>query len=364
MKGNLATRCVAIATLLTALAGLALAEVRTWTDDSGGFSVSAELVAVEGDKVVLRRADGRQIEVPIDRLSAKDRQFIQSQRTEGPAADGPAAVDEMVAQEIAKAAKTFFGDLRTTERDAARQLLTKKAQPLMEGANSPLAQLPQPSLGSSSITVGRAEFSGAVAEIPVRVSAGGKSHKTKLHFRNEDDAWRIFAISATYPDGEKSINFEAEVVAAAGGGDPLQSLLGKPITLAGYTLDGKPLDMSKYAGKVVLVDFWATWCGPCRAEIPNILENWKKHHGSGFEVIAISVDQDLEALQAFVAREQPPWAVVADCHPQNTQLMGTMYGIRGIPAFILVGRDGKVAAVNCRGPKLGQEVAKLLGAPG
>ncbi|MBN2291909.1 MAG: TlpA family protein disulfide reductase, partial [Pirellulales bacterium] len=107
--------------------------------------------------------------------------------------------------------------------------------------------------------------------------------------------------------------------------------------------------------------FWATWCGPCRAEMPNILENWNKHHADGFEVIAISVDQDMKALREFVAKEQPPWTVVADNFPTNQNKMGARYGIRGIPAFILLGKDGKVVAVNCRGPRLGQEIAKLIG---
>jgi thiol-disulfide isomerase/thioredoxin len=118
--------------------------------------------------------------------------------------------------------------------------------------------------------------------------------------------------------------------------------------------------MSKYQGKVVLVDFWATWCGPCRAEIPNIKENWDKHHDQGFDVIAISVDQDLKALGAFVAEEKPPWTVVADNFPSNHKQMDARLGIRSIPAFILLGKDGKVAAVNCRGPQLGQQLDKQL----
>ena len=126
------------------------------------------------------------------------------------------------------------------------------------------------------------------------------------------------------------------------------------------TIDGSPLDMANYQGKVVLVDFWATWCGPCRAEMPNILQNFKKYHDDGFEVIAISVDRDMKALQAFVAQEQPPWTIVADNHPGNKEKMGAKYGILGIPAFILLDRDGQVAAVNCRGKRLGREVARLI----
>jgi thiol-disulfide isomerase/thioredoxin len=207
------------------------------------------------------------------------------------------------------------------------------------------------------------KLDGKLAEIPVLVRVDGKMHKTKLHLRREEEQWRVFALSATYPEGEKSINFEAESTARKKA-NPLQALVGKSLPLSGYTLDGSPLDMSHFAGKIVLVDFWATWCGPCRAEIPNILQNWEMYHDRGFEVIAISVDRDLNALKTFVADEQPPWVVVADKHPVNTISMGAKYGIRGIPAFVLLGRDGKVAAVNCRGKRLGQQLAKLLGNAG
>jgi thiol-disulfide isomerase/thioredoxin len=200
---------------------------------------------------------------------------------------------------------------------------------------------------------------GNLAEIPVLVRAGGTLHKTKLHLRCEDDLWRVFALSATYPDGEKSINFEAAVEAEQDV-DPLLTLIGKPIELEGHTTDGQHIDLAQYKGKVVLVDFWATWCGPCRAEIPNIRQNWDKHHDSGFEVIAVSVDNDLTALQFFVAEEKPPRTVVADNHPKNQKSMAARFGIRGIPAFILVGRDGKVVTVHCRGERLGQSLARLV----
>ena len=77
-------------------------------------------------------------------------------------------------------------------------------------------------------------------------------------------------------------------------------------------------------------------------------------------VIAVSVDNDLTALQSFVAEEKPPWTVVADNHPKNQKSMAARFGIRGIPAFILVGRDGKVVTVHCRGERLGQSLARLV----
>jgi thiol-disulfide isomerase/thioredoxin len=263
---------------------------------------------------------------------------------------------------IAQIAERFYSDLRTKERDVARQSLTQQAQALMTAGKSPLAGLPQPEPGDRTIRTGKVHVEGDVAEIPVFVRAGGRMHKTKLHLRREADQWVVFALSATYPDGEKSINFE--IAGGLDNVDPLQAIVGKKLELEGYTLDGRPLNLAEYQGKIVLVDFWATWCGPCRAEIPNILTNWNEHHDKGFDVIAVSVDRDLNALQTFVAQENPPWAIVADHHPRNRQSMAAKYGIRGIPAFILLDTDGKVAAVHCRGQRLGQAVGRLLASGG
>jgi thiol-disulfide isomerase/thioredoxin len=354
MHSKTGQRLSATAFVLVALALVAAAEQRKWTDKTGKFQVDAELVKVEDGKAVLRRIDGKQVKVPVEHLSESDQAFLKTLDKSAPAADTSAA-----GPAIAEIATRFYGDLRNKERTVAQQSLTKKAMSLLAAGPSPLGGLPQPESGNKAITPGNVSLDGETAEIPVMVRAGGKVHKTKLHLRKEGDEWRVFALSATYPDGEKSINFEAANV-PQGDVDPLQAILGQTVELAGYTVQGKPVDMSQYKGKVVLVDFWATWCGPCRAEIPNIKVTWDKHHNDGFEVIAISVDEDLKALKAFVAEEKPPWTVVADNSPQNKKPLGDKYGIRAIPAFVLIGKDGKAAAINCRGQRLEPAVAKQL----
>jgi thiol-disulfide isomerase/thioredoxin len=351
--GGTKTGRAGAAVLVLVVGAAAFGEVRTWTDASGKFSVDAELVGVDGGQVTLRSSDGKTLAVPLSRLSAADRRHLAAQGNTGePAVPGTAA------EQIAGIAERFFGDLRTTQRDVARQSLTKKAQDLMSSGKSPLVGLPKPEEGERTIRTGRVNVDGDVAEVPVFVRAGGHTHKTKLHLRREAESWVVFALSAEYPDGEKSINFE--IAGAAENTDPLRALVGNAIQLEGFTLEGQPLSLADYKGKVVLIDFWATWCGPCRAEIPNIRETYAKYNADGFDVIAVSVDQDLKALQSFVAQETPPWAVVADNHPRNSKSMAAKYGIRGIPAFILIGPDGKVATVHCRGPRLGEAVGRLL----
>ena len=140
------------------------------------------------------------------------------------------------------------------------------------------------------------------------------------------------------------------------------SLPGNPMDIKGTLLNGQPFDQKTLAGKVVLVDFWATWCGPCVAEIPNVLEEYEKYHDKGFEVVGISLDQDRQALEKFVADQKVPWPILFEesegdgwQHP-----LATYYGISGIPTVILIGRDGNVITLNARGERLGEELAKLF----
>jgi len=139
-------------------------------------------------------------------------------------------------------------------------------------------------------------------------------------------------------------------------------LMGNPIEIAGKTLDDKDFKIESLKGKVVLIDFWATWCGPCRAEIPNMLEQYDLYHDKGFEIVGISLDEDRDALDEFMKEEKLPWM-------QLHQNDGTgwanenavRYGISGIPACFLVDQEGKVVSLNCRGEELPKLLEKLLG---
>ena len=141
-------------------------------------------------------------------------------------------------------------------------------------------------------------------------------------------------------------------------------LVGHKMPLEGATIDGKPLDWSKYKGKTVLVAFWATWCMPCLQEIPNIRKNYDLYHDRGFDVIHISIDEDIDDLRKFLAKNELPWTVLADNLPDDgkkSEPMNVRYGVFGVPTLILVGADGNVVSLSAGGLELGAQLAKTLG---
>jgi thiol-disulfide isomerase/thioredoxin len=138
-------------------------------------------------------------------------------------------------------------------------------------------------------------------------------------------------------------------------------VIGKKIELEGTTLDGKPFDLASLKGKVVLVDFWATWCGPCVRELPNMKKNYEAYHDKGFEIVGISLDEDRPTLQGFLRDAELPWIMLYSDNTAATQALADRFGVEGIPAMMLVDRDGKVITLKARGEDLTKELGRLLG---
>ncbi len=121
----------------------------------------------------------------------------------------------------------------------------------------------------------------------------------------------------------------------------------RPFPIQANDLAGKPLTLSQYKGKVVLLDFWATWCGPCVQELPNVAAPYKTYRGRGFEIVGISLDRPGQqpALAAFVRENKISWRQIYD----EKGSLARRYGVQAIPFTLLIGRDGRIAAVNPRG---------------
>ena len=143
--------------------------------------------------------------------------------------------------------------------------------------------------------------------------------------------------------------------------DAAADLKTKPLDLKFTALDGSAVDLSKLRGKVVLLDFWATWCPPCRAETPNVVAAFQKYHAQGLEVVGISLDQNKAALTAYIEANHMPWPQYFDGKGWSSDI-GQRFGIDSIPAMWLIGKNGVVATQEARDDLDGQ-IGKLLAAP-
>jgi thiol-disulfide isomerase/thioredoxin len=141
---------------------------------------------------------------------------------------------------------------------------------------------------------------------------------------------------------------------------------GDPVEFTGPTLEGKPFELADYRGKVVFVDFWATWCGPCLMELPHVKETYDRYHADGFEVVGVSLDDDREVLARFVQERGLPWPQIFFDDPAERSWKSPLarrFGVRAIPFTILVDREGKLLATGLRGGEVGRAVAESLGRP-
>ena len=124
---------------------------------------------------------------------------------------------------------------------------------------------------------------------------------------------------------------------------------------------GKVLSLKQLRGKVVLIDFWASWCGPCRKENPMVVQIYKKYQPMGFEIFSVSLDQDKQKWEEAIAQDQLSWPWhVSDLGGWNAA-PAKLYGVGSIPYTVLIDKDGKVIDIGLRGQALEQKLKQIFG---
>jgi peroxiredoxin len=212
---------------------------------------------------------------------------------------------------------------------------------------------------------GKSDGQSAGVRLLVDANADGKydsrreAYDVRKPFNIGGTTWEIADLTA---DGLFKIVKSSETVAEIKPA-PNVSKGAKAPPFTAKTTDGKNLKFpDAYKGKVVMLDFWATWCGPCIAELPNVLKNYEKFHSKGFEILGISLDRDNygEKLAAFTKEKKMTWPQIYDGKFWQAEI-GQLYGVEGIPFMLIVDGDtGEILDSNVRGENLGPAIEQGL----
>jgi thiol-disulfide isomerase/thioredoxin len=124
-------------------------------------------------------------------------------------------------------------------------------------------------------------------------------------------------------------------------------------------INGKPVALSSFKGHYVLVDFWASWCGPCRAENPAVLKAYRAYHSKGFDILGVSLDEKKDKWLAAIKKDGLEWRQVSDLKGWENSV-AQLYGVLGIPMNYLLDKDGKIIAKSLRGEDLEKTLAELV----
>jgi len=124
-------------------------------------------------------------------------------------------------------------------------------------------------------------------------------------------------------------------------------------------VNGKPVSLASFKGKYTLVDFWASWCGPCRQENPNVVKAYNTYKAKGFEILGVSLDDKKENWEKAIQQDNLGWKHVSDLKGWQSSA-AALYDVKGIPMNFLLDKDGKIIAKNLRGEDLVKKLSEVL----
>lgn len=161
----------------------------------------------------------------------------------------------------------------------------------------------------------------------------------------------------TFIEAYQKMIVKASAPAEMPGSPEMSNTMAKEISLP--DVNGNTVTLSSFRGKYVLIDFWASWCGPCRAENPNVVAAYQKYKNKNFTILGVSLDKSKDAWLAAIKSDKLTWNHVSDLKFWDSQAAHD-YGVQGIPANFLVDPSGKIVAQNLRGPALDAALAQML----